>query len=237
MKLLVLVLLSGCSVVNDSSDHRGGVAADAGRDADAAPSPIEVADLCSALVAVYCEARIACCPAAEGEDVDQCRAERMRACQDVYGEVAADPQTGYDPEEAARVIAEGEALAAECDTDIVEWFLTRDGLVRMLEGTIQENRTCSIFDATYFACDKPLICKVQGLGTQCLDEAKKGDACATDYECKFPLQCEDRECAEPIREGGACQSPLDCESLSCGAGMTCEPRTTAVFCLDPFARE
>ncbi len=246
----LLSLLAGCSLVNDPGDHMGGASptpdatidatdtpdADASTpDADAAPAPIPAAEFCSELVELYCNARKRCCAGAEDENIDTCRNERAGPCANFIGGYATDSRNNYDPQRAAEVIAEGAALAETCDEDIVKWFATRDGIARVLRGTIPEAQGCSALNGTYLACVRPLACRggAAVLGT-CRPLAEEGEPCDGDLECVEPLQCDVGACRARRANGSMCEGIYDCESLTC-TEMICAPGTDT-YCIDPFIR-
>jgi hypothetical protein len=231
--------LSGCSLVNDPGVHRGGTP-DAGT--DAGPPTIAPADACSELVRLFCEARIACCPAAAGEDFESCRADAMTTCQMIVGPYVTDGRTGYDPVIAGAVVAEARRLAETCDPDIVEVLATKEGLLSVFQGVAPEGGSCSIFDApTLLSCRRRdrLVCQPMGLGFNCLPERAEAEACAFSLSCETGLYCpttEPRTCAPQLGEGQPCMEGADCQSYVCDTTtMECGPRTQDVYCEDPFA--
>lgn len=231
----VTVLLAGCSLVNDPDVHRGNTP-------DAGPPTVAPADVCSELVRLFCEARIACCPAAASEDFESCRADAMTTCQMSIGPYVADRRTGYDPLIAGSVLAEGRRLAESCDPDIVELLATKEGLLSVFQGTVPEGGACSVFDPpTLLSCvrDDDLICQPMGLGFTCLPARAEAGACAFSLACETGLYCqaaEPRTCAPQLAEGQSCMEAADCRSYVCDTtSMQCAPRTQDVYCQDPFA--
>ena len=246
-------LFAACSLVNDPDAHTGraapgtdaGPGVDGGPGADAGPVPIAGADFCRELVVLFCEARIACCAAAAGEDFDDCRTERMTSCQSAVGPFVEDGRTGYDEERAGEMIAEGRRLYRDgCNLGVVDWlaFGNPDGLLSVFEGTAPMGVGCSFIDASFLSCRQPLVCRGNLLFPRCQPTLADGtEPCMNqDWACGPDSHCpgvEPATCAPRLADGEPCAEGADCESLVCGmASMICEPRTPDVYCQDPFAQ-
>lgn len=245
---LLAAVLSACSLVNDPSAHQGGTP-DAGP-TDAGAPPIAAAEVCSHYARVFCEGFFRCCGVApERTDTNymDCMMMTRTACRDSYQQYIDDPRTGYDPQTAGEVVAEGMAYVETCDPDILEWYVERSGFQRALRGTVAPGDVCTPtntmlnenFDiGALFSCEgSERACVCQGgdvdcaLGTpqwNCLTRAHDGGHCILYWDCEDGLRCDHSNismphCAARKPVGASCSDPSECESLACYMSQ-CQPR-------------
>lgn len=232
--LCMALLASACSVVNDPDRHTGG--------GPGGPEPISAADLCGELTGAVCHARTDCCPEPGGPTLDECRDAIFLQCTNAWGALAIDPRTGYDPDEAGRVLARGWDLATSCETEYFDWvaFETFD----MFTGTIPGGGSCAIPSedelATIFQCTDGNLCRNQGVvDFQCAPRSGPRGDCRNNFECRSDLYCEITgdlrmgQCQRRKPDGAACDPTADeCQSLACNG--TCIGRFDQFFCFDIF---
>jgi hypothetical protein len=257
-----VLLLAGCSLVNDPSAHMNGTV-DAGFDAgvdagtDAGPPPIDALDFCPALAAMICEAYDSCCSMAPADlDIEMCVEMMSTNCVNSYSPILFDRASGYDAAEAGRVLEEGYAFLRgengneRCDTDAAPWLANRDGLLRIMRGSLTGGEACTPmtlvpFDyAALFSCENPdLSCIAGNPEWRCVPRLEDGDLnCVLYWDCVDGLRCDYSgpeiagRCGPRLPNTSPCNTDTDCDSLACeapseGAPTVCVPRTPdTVYC-------
>jgi len=229
----------GTTDAGDTTDaggpRDGGGTTDAGMDAGL--GPIGPVDLCDELVAMACEAKLRCCSSTM-QTMEQCRIALEPGCSSALESLAVDMRTGYDPDIAREVVEEGRALAASCDTDILDWFADRDGLMRMFQGTAPAGANCTVADpGSFWSCRLPRICIPQLIGRECRPARTETEACRGDPDCDTGLFCRRPtimlgSCELRHADGGSCMRNIQCQSLICDTrgSETCLPRTVDLYC-------
>lgn len=231
-RALVLVALAitvpGCLLVNPPSGRMGG---DAG---SSALTPIPIDELCLRVAQAACGAYEDCCTLEPRVAVADCVNAVSASCgRDVYP-IVRDPVAGYDPMVAAEVIAEGRAIAAnDCSTDIIAWYSSRNGLLRVMQGTIGDGMSCDVGDnalAKYFSCTNPAFgCIAQSGGTfNCLARRQTGQPCFTEQDCVETDFCQGGApligfpgtCAVRLGVGETCTADPDCATRYCDQQVT-----------------
>lgn len=241
---VVLLVASACSIVNNTSDHMGGVRPDGAMPPDGGGGPISAADLCSELTSIVCHARTECCPDPTGPSFEECRTEIVQQCARIWGALAVDPRTGFDPNEAGQVLGRGRDLANECHLDYFDWvaFETFD----MFTGTVPPRGACAIPRedelATIFQCTNGNICRNQRvLDFECAARSGAAGPCASNFDCRNEFYCDAAgdvrmgECQPRKADGATCNPDADeCQSLACTVAGTCIGRFDQFFCFNIF---
>jgi hypothetical protein len=218
---------TGCTLVNAPGEHR---------------APISAADFCGPYARVACEAHYDCCPASRQITLsfDECVDAISRECAMGFGPLAIDPRTGYSPEAAARIVAEGRSYVATCDVGIRDWYTEREGFQSVLEGSVAGGEPCgtpSLSDfAPIFSCERRDQACVQGTGSEfeCLARRGVGERCLLYWDCEPAMYCAGifgfGTCQPRLALGAVCGNDVDCQSLVCVAG-TCQARTVEeIYC-------
>lgn len=224
--LALVVALPGCLLVNPPSARMGG---DAGAADASALTPIPLDELCLRVAQASCGAYEDCCTVEPRVALADCVNAVSASCsQDLYP-IVRDPVAGYDPRIAAEVIAEGRAIAAnDCSTDIIAWYSSRSGLLRVMQGTVGDGMSCNVGEnplAKYFSCRNPAFgCIAQAGGTfNCLERRPAGQPCFTEQDCVeadfcqggFPLIGVPGTCALRLDVGETCNESADCATRAC----------------------
>ncbi|MFO0685943.1 MAG: hypothetical protein U0234_28040 [Sandaracinus sp.] len=228
VSLAFAAALSGCLLVNPPSGRMNG------GDGGAALAPIPIDELCLRVAQAACGAYQDCCTIEPRVALADCVNAVSASCsRDVYP-IVRDPVAGYDPIVAAEVIAEGRAIAArDCSTDIIAWYNSRNGLLRVMQGTVGDGMSCDVGDnplAKYFSCTNPEFgCIAQTGGTfNCLARRPAGQPCFTEQDCVeadfcqggFPLVGVPGTCALRLGVGETCNADGDCETRACNTQVT-----------------
>ncbi len=226
-------LVPGCLLVNPPSAHMGG--GDAGAPVDAATlQPIPIEEFCLRVAQAACTAYEDCCTLDPLVPLADCVNAVSSSCSDDIYPIVRDPVTGYDPMVAAQVIAEGRAIAAnDCSTDIVNWYSSRRGLLRVMQGTIGDGMSCDVGTnvvAKYFSCRNPAFgCIAQAGGAfNCLERRPTGQPCFTEQDCVEADYCEGGlpligvpgMCALRRPVGATCTTHGDCSTRLCDTTPT-----------------
>ncbi len=244
--LLPILLASACSLVNDPSGHLvPGDGMDGG--ADASVPRVERDDYCPAFARTACEARGADCCDDPSFDVEACTRQLQMACGAAFGAIIADDRITWDAEAAGRAVASGSALAATCDPDVADWYISREGFYGPARGSIPGGGECTPrgmmeidFLVANLACErKDQICQQSGERWLCVDALRDGEVCRYGLECAS-LRCEHaggfmpRRCGSGEPTGSSCTWEDECASSICLGpvlGKTCRARTQAnVYC-------
>jgi hypothetical protein len=240
-RALVLVLVAGCSVVNDPDRHRGAPS-------DGGLPPIAAGDACDEVALVMCGAYETCCPT-RTETREECETRVLARCEQTIEPYLLDPRTGYGEARAAEVLLRARELASSCDTDIAQFFVY--DLLTILEGTNPRGGVCITLAqaldndfAGIFSCRRSdeLVCRPREapLGDWiCQGESAEGGACNNVIHCERGLYCVGGSflatgtCMPQLRNGTACVTSDQCQSLNCLA-MTCQPIDESIYCTDLF---
>jgi hypothetical protein len=240
--LLLLLVLAGCSVVNDPDRHRqhGTVDADVPR--------LEPTQACAEFASVLCGAYENCCTTGT-ETRAQCEARTLTNCRRSVETYLLDPRTAYDSARGAQLVVEARELASRCDPAVVEFF-TYD-LLTAFQGTNPRGDICITLAqagagdfAGLFSCQRSedLVCRAVGgpLGDwSCQGSSAEGGACNHIIHCERGLYCmggslfANGRCRPQLRNGTACMAGGDCLSLNCVMG-TCQPADASIYCTDLF---
>lgn len=227
---LLLVLLAGCSLINDPDDHRPGGGLD----------PVPATEFCGGFAEVACDAFLDCCSTA-AVDRDACILEEQADCNDRLRGLLLDPRTGYDPRVASEVLEEGRSFVTSCDVSITGWGANRTGFVRMFRGSVDPGGECTPMNVVdlpaYFSCrELDQACVSEGLfgSSFCRDLQTTGGRCNLDSDCVDDLYCAPMmgggTCAPVLATGEPCMEASDCASQFCGASVCEVPTTDRIFC-------
>lgn len=244
---LVLLLVSGCTILNDPGMHTGNqpdvpVAADV-------PEAEQIAydDFCDELADFLCGSFDRCCSAAEPPA--DCIAQATEGCDASFGTaLLMDSRTGYDPVRAAEVIAQGHELASTCDLRIIPW--SRTVIPRILGGIREPAAECTPrpldggFDfAALLSCrGDEYSCFFNGLDTwTCAMRVEEGRGCYTSYDCVDGLFCDPPAggvCRDRLAAGAPCDRMRDecagacaCDGPPpCATGHCVLPSSEAAYC-------
>jgi hypothetical protein len=215
MRATWLLLLTGCTLLNDPAAHMGGA-----RDVPAAVDVPEIPldDLCDQLAALYCGAMANCCMSVATPP--DCVARVTTGCDGTFGRgLLRDARTGYDPAAAAAYFAAGRSLAATCEPEMLEW--SRNLLPVILDGIRAPGAECTP-DAIDGGFDFGALLSCDG----------------AEYACVYGGL--DRwTCAARVGEGAGCYLQSDCsDGLYCdGVPGVCRPRLPAGAPCDPEGDE
>lgn len=245
LALALATSLVACSVVNDPSNHQGGI------DAGPAISPEE---FCDELAVLLCQGHFHCCqgrpPMNDMEFEDCVSFLAIFQCGALLGfplrTVLEDDRVGYDPHAAAQVVAEARERIQRCDLTIRDWYTWRDGLWRMLPGTIPPGEACTPRSEN----DHALLFACRGLDHRCLRSDDDTWTCAelgriedrclatTDCErgnyCDRPPAMSEGTCRDLLNNGALCGSDDVCESFHCSdTEHRCRPPSTPqdIYCI------
>lgn len=223
---LACALATGCTLVNAPSDHTGG--------------EIELDQFCPIYADIVCRAHLDCCPTPM-VSYDDCLSAVAGDCQEGLVPLATDPRTGYSPDAAARVVAQGSALAASCDLGIVDFFVRRDGLQGALAGTVEPGGAC--MDATGFeapamwSCtDLTQSCRPGAPSWRCAPRSPAGEACFIDFDCQEGTYCDALvigimgTCRPQGATAATCTKDTQCQSLICEGGSCLARDVTNTYC-------
>jgi hypothetical protein len=227
LALVLAVALPGCLLVNPPSAHMQG----------GGLTPVPATQFCAEMARVACTGYLSCCDTAT-LDMPTCVSSIQSNCAMGFGPIIIDPRTGYSETVAAEVLAEGEALVADCSIDIVAWYSARMGLQRVLQGTVPGGGVCSMSASdvpAYFSCsDLDQGCIGSGMNFACRDRLATGMPCFVAPDCVetdycmggapilgFPGRCAPREAI-----GAPCGADGDCSTYLC---TPMAPRTCAAL--------
>jgi len=232
--LASFLVLGGCLVVDAPSNHMGGDSDASAPDASLLPVPATAA--CASVAAVACQGYESCCDT-HSVSMSDCVSAIQTSCAQHIGPLLADSRTGYDPDVAAEVLAEGQMLVAHCDPGIVAWYSSRGGLERVFQGTVAGGRTCATMAndaAAYFSC-RDLMYGCIGdasSGFTCSMRRDNGLACHVDADCVDADYCEGLSpgsnpvfglpgrCQRRLAPGSSCTTASACMSYVCDTNGT-----------------
>lgn len=210
-------------------------------------------NICDRLSAIQCAGEQNCCddPAL---DFEGCKQGMLQLCRDEIriDAISADPLTGFDSIFAEQAFTEFENMASRCDTSIVAWGASFEGLRGILKGTIDRGMPCtpsgdggetldeagaialaSCKNPQNTACAHPAV-----LLWTCSPRNSVGGACITDANCIEGLYCDNPNllllgatCKVRKAVGASCDWPNECASLICKNGACVEANRQNVYCL------
>lgn len=214
---------------------------------------VQPGNICDRLTTIQCAAEACCCDA-PGRDFSTCKEVMLQACRESLriDAISSDPATGFDEVFAERVFGEYENMAAQCDTNVVSWGTSVDGLRGIIKGTRNANEPCppagdlgktldevaavalaSCRDPANSACSHPAV-----LLWTCLPRVDVNLGCITDLNCKEGLYCNNPDllliggiCAPRKTEGSPCTLPNECQTLICKGGQCAPVNKQNVYCL------
>jgi hypothetical protein len=199
----LVVLLAGCSVVNDPNNHR------------AMPVPSDQA--CNVFADAVCETHALCC---DVNFTTQCRSVAAGFCTSIFGNAIMFPANGYDPAAAGSFINHLRAVGARCDPEYLELISQQDGLVGVFLGTLPANAVCADQSGNYqpLVCQQPdLACVATAGSFRCAPRVALGGACRNSRDCRSELYCQTPSgtCQARLAPGAACTDAGDCQSYIC----------------------
>jgi len=227
---------------------QAGAEADAGNRPDAAR--VAAADVCDRLSSIQCSGEASCCDA-PGRDHAACKTAMRKVCEDELNldEIAADSISGYNEYKAAAAFAAFESLVDDCVLDVVDWAISVDGFLGVVEGTREQGDDCAPPDlaaatvadvgAALVSCRNgaSVACLPTASGWTCQPRGEVGGQCFTDANCKDGLYCVkdlfgyDGVCAERKPEDAPCTAKNECQSYVCNQGVCAPVDRQAAYCL------
>jgi len=210
---------------------------------------VTAGQLCTRMAQIQCAGEAYCCED-PGRDVAACETATRKVCMDeaYLDAISGDSITAFDAATAAQTFTELERLASVCDPGIVDFGISRDGLMSMFRGTVDAGSSCmprSTDPAS--AAAKLASCKdintnaclpTSVLSWRCAERGGVGSACFTDVNCQDGLYCPNPdlkigsfncEARQPL--GASCVWGNECESLFCEAGACVEASQRLAYCL------
>jgi len=237
--------------ISDDDDGGEVTCVDMGTDPDR--NRVKPGNICDRLSTIQCAAESCCCKNPK-RDFDECKDGMEEYCREhlKIDAVSSDSLTGFDPDIAEEGFSEYEEMASSCDTDVVSWGTSLDGLRSIIKGTIDEGKPCtpkgdwgktldeagaaalaSCKDPENTACSHPAV-----LIWTCLPRVDVGDGCITDLNCLEGLYCDNpnlalrgAQCKKRKKIGSACTYPNECQSLICKDGECAKVNQQNVYCL------
>jgi len=178
----------------------------------------------------------------------------MEYCRDhlKIDSVSMDSSTGFDPVVAEQAFSKYEEMASNCDTNVVFWGTSLEGLRGIIKGTIDPGQPCtpktvpgdtldetgaaalaSCKDPANTSCSHPAP-----LLWTCAPRVDVNLGCITDLNCLEGLYCDNPSlmligavCKPRKAVGSPCVLPNECQSLICKNGTCVEVNQQNVFCL------
>jgi hypothetical protein len=207
--------------------------------------------LCERWAMLRCDGEARCCSDA-GRDRDACVQALQASCEDQLhlDEVASNPVSGYDGEDAQRKLEQLEQLVASCDPSVARWELSVGGLRGVFAGTLAQGQSCkpgdvltadratlaaavvACSDAEHIAC---LPATLLGDWT-CAPKQPAGAGCLTDENCESGDYCDNPDasplgtCAATLPLMAACTGASQCESSACVGGVCAELNAQSAYC-------
>lgn len=216
-RLLLVSLVTGCTLLNDPASHMGNLPDAPVLDAE----QLAYVNLCPAIAEIACSGWDGCCMGSEPPP--GCRARVAADCQaDI--EPLNDLRVGFDPVAAAESIAEGRALAAACDPALLVWY--RNLYTNIFPGTIGPGSECtprSVSDfAALFSCAGGNACIAVGGAADrfiCAPRATEGQSCVLQTDCTNELYCTSTDigtvgtCMPRLAQGEVCTIVDSCVGI------------------------
>ncbi|MEC7520202.1 MAG: hypothetical protein VYE22_10075 [Myxococcota bacterium] len=196
---LLLLLSTGCSLVNDPADHLGPAT-------DAGPAEVRFEDFCGRYAEAFCQAKADCCESG-GVDIGACSDAAESECEMFYGSAFGVDGVTYSPTLAAEALASGQVLLDACDLGIVAWATDRRGFLGGLEGEVEGGEVCDPMDRSELALFVAhLTCQNR------------------DHICQ-QVGVDDWRCGRKLEDGRPCRSGLVCDTARCPRGSLIAPGT------------
>jgi hypothetical protein len=221
----IALALPGCLLVTPPSGHMSGDAGMPGNDANLAP--VSATAACGEIATVACTGYENCCHDGHTVTMNDCITYLQTSCDSRLGAVFRDARTGYDPDIAAEVLAEGRALVAACDPGIIAWYNSRNGLQRAMQGTVGPSLLCASHgDDTpaFFSCSDFTTGCIgdNAAGYYCSQRRTTGLQCHSDQDCIADDYCEGMPGSNPILGlPGQCQRRR-ANGMSCTTDGACD---------------
>jgi Dickkopf N-terminal cysteine-rich region len=211
------------------------------------PQPL----LCERWAALQCQGEARCC-SDPSRDQDACVQALQASCEQQLqlDEIAKNPISGYDADDADRKFDALQQLIATCDVSVARWTLSPSGLRGMLHGTLAQGQSCkpadvvtadratlaaavvACSDAEHVAC---LPASLLGEWT-CASKQDDGASCLTDENCGSASHCDNPEqnplgtCAPALPLMAACTSASQCASSACVEQRCVELDVQSAYC-------
>jgi hypothetical protein len=200
------------------------------------PALEEHPELCERWAALQCQGEARCC-SDPGRTQDECAQALRTSCEEQLhlDDVADNPLSGYDADDADRKFDELQQLIASCDPSVAHWTLSPSGLRGMLHGTLGAGESCkpgdvltadratlatavvACSDAEHVSC---LPASLLGDWT-CAPKQTSGESCLTDENCMSGSYCDNPNqgplgtCAVALPLSAACTTASQCQSTAC----------------------
>jgi hypothetical protein len=221
---------------------------DAGSDPER--NKVSAGEMCDRLATIQCAGEAFCCEN-PGRDFNACKTQQLELCEDtfMFDALAESEKTGFDAAHAEAAYTEFERLASECDTSVVRWGATLEGLRGMFKGTVAPGGSCTTVNVTRRDEVAKALASCMELATTaclpngvllwgCSPRAAAGGQCFTDVNCVDGLYCPNPNfdvagstCRERKAVGEQCATPNECASLFCKGGQCVEESVEAAYCL------
>jgi hypothetical protein len=205
-------------------------------------------EICERLATIQCAGEQFCCDN-PGRNVDACKNELQNACEDEFvDDVAANPDTAFDADQAAVVFTELERLASQCDPTIAAYGESLEGLRSIFAGTVESGGNCRPSNvlsmqqstAAGLSCTnyESQACVPSLSDWTCTPHAPAGGHCFTDLNCQPGLYCPNpsgnlsgADCVQRRGEGMSCELDNECMSLFCRGGRCVPADVQTAYCL------
>ena len=248
--MLALAPLLGCVGAHDVQSVDASAATDTSQPEASSPA-LEKLALCQRWATLRCNGEAHCC-SDPGRDQSACMDALQGSCEQQLhlDEVASNPVSGYDADDAEHKFDELEQLIASCDPSVASWELSPSGLRGVFSGTLAQGQSCkpgdvltadratlaaavvACSDAEHTAC---LPASVLGDWT-CASKQAQGGGCLTDENCASGEYCDNPDqsplgtCAAALPLMAACTGASQCESSACVGGMCVELTADSAYC-------
>jgi hypothetical protein len=205
--------------------------------------------ICDRLATIQCAGEAHCCNA-PGRDAAACKQQLMSECTSMAmaDDVASNPSTSFDAEQARVVFTEIERLASTCDPTIAAFGESFDGLRSMFHGTVGADDSCRPENPLDMGMAGAALASCTGHETQaclpglvnwtCTAHAAEGGKCFSDVNCNAGLFCDNPSyslrgstCMARKAEGEECELPNECSSLFCKGGQCVAADAQVAYCL------
>ena len=205
---------------------------DTAGNADSSAAPMQVSELCPALVNKQCAALGACgCPFGAGGKA-ACEAKQSDLCQKSMVASVGGTALGtlqFDPKAATECLAGFDAMAANCalPTDRVRPLACQ----ALFIDVAKLGAPCAAYSAGLLCADHKGYCD-SGKANSCTSLPAAGQPCPT-ARCASGLMCDAGTCRAPGAAAATCGSDLGCKlPLVCGTNGQCqEPGIVGAPCM------
>ena len=214
---------------------------------------VEAGRICARLSTLQCAGQAHCCNEAQ-QDFATCQRSVRADCEaeGLIDQIAADPRSGFNPQQAERTLSELERLAMACDPAVSAWIVSPEGLLSMFRGTLPLGESCRppvvtsrVRAAPYLAaCTDPEknACLPSSLLTwRCSGRGSAGSECFTDLNCQEGLYCPQNNylnpeigrsaCARRLEDGSPCRAANECASLVCYRQRCAPADSNTAYCI------